>query len=207
MKRHGDEVKCPSCGAPLAERIRGPEMVVCSYCRAYVALTGGVATVAGTSVELVKTPTRFRIGQRLRVRGSGCEIVGRARYQYEDGFWDEWQLAIGAAGSDQVARLSEDEGDLVVWARESAGPPADLARARPGAAFPVAGRSIVIAEIGEAKLVGAEGTLPRQVSPKESFEYVDGHSAGEVVSLRVWKERSLLLSGWPVRHEEIEEEA
>ena len=197
------ETKCPSCGAPLVERIRMPEMVVCSYCRAYVALIGGRATVAGQSVELVKTPTRFRIGQKLRVRGKPCEVVGRARYQYEDGFWDEWQLAAGM----DVARLSEDEGDLILWAHAEDGPPQDLGRARPGAPLPVAGRSIVIAEIGDARLVGAEGTLPRQLSPQETFEYVDGHSAGEVVSLRVWKQRSLLLRGWPLRHEDIEEEA
>lgn len=192
---------CPTCGAPLRERFRGPELVVCEHCGSFVAIAAQRLTVVGRAAPLVRTPTRFALGATIRVRGVPCECVGHVRYDYDDGAWDEWQLA---RPDGTIVRLQEDEGDLVLWATAVAGAPVSLAGARPGGALPLFGRTVRVSEIGRARVVGAEGSLERIVTPATPFDYVDGHAAGGVVSVRSSRDASLCLTGEPLAFEDVE---
>ena len=193
---------CPRCGAPIAAppSLRG--IVVCEHCRAFVLVDHTHRAVAvGQGVPLRARRTPLALGRLVEhASGLSARVVGRARYGYEDGEWDEWIAVTGAppGGAVGLVRISEDEGDLVLWSGLEVRPPGSLSAARPGARVPLSGISVVVAELGEARLLGAEGWLDRPELVEPRFAYVDGHADGGLVSLRAHASSLVVLRGRPI---------
>jgi len=166
-------------------------MVACEYCGSFLVLEHGNLKVAGKAKLLKAMPSHLTMEKAIRFQGRDFLAVGRARYAYEDGLWDEWQL-VDSQGEKSL--LQEDEGELWWWSQAETQPAAILSAVRPGSRW----REILISEIGRAELVGAQGSLDRFRSPGEAFDYVDGHLGSQVVSFRSWPDRSLLLRGQPI---------
>lgn len=188
--------RCPTCGAELTSLFRGPEMVVCAHCRAVVVLTSGVPSAHGQLGPLLARPTPFSLGMTLPEGGRAYTLVGRARYAYDGGEWDEWTLR---AEDGAEARLADDEGDLVWFASLEILAPTTLPATRPGGAAQVGALTVRVAERGRASLVGAEGALTRALDPS-GFAYIDGHADGGLVSVRAYPARTEIYRGAPYRH-------
>lgn len=81
---------CPQCGAPITFRSRDLVMRVCDYCRSAILRDKETLRVAGTTAVVPEDVSPLQIGTRGRVAGQSFELVGRVRWQWADGGWNEW---------------------------------------------------------------------------------------------------------------------
>jgi len=163
------ELRCPSCGAPVAARLRYAKLVVCEQCQTPLFLEDEAVAVAGERSVLAALPSLLRKGERYRYRARGFEPVGRARFDYGDGLWDEWWVVLDDGGG---RWLSVDEGEFAVEA------PLEIPEPLPsyeslalGAGVRIGEWDLTVTERNEARCLGVEGELPEPVLPGQSYRY------------------------------------
>ena len=197
-----DNLNCPSCGAPLEIKNRFTKIVVCEYCGSHVDISGANAVPKGKFPKLADFPTIFGIGKSGKIRGKSFRVLGRMRYNYGSGFWDEWYVEYG---DDGLLWLQEDEGTLTMFYDHdlvSEFPSYD--EVRPGKQFHIGDRKILVKEKGKAKIEGGEGELHHYYEPGTEVYYIDGISEGKKVSLEFGETEVEYFIGEPLRKSEIE---
>ncbi len=173
---------CPNCGAPVEFASAASASAVCSFCRSTLLREGDALRRIGTSAELFDDHSLLQLGARGTRQGMGFTIVGRLQYGYEGGTWNEWHALFD---NERSAWLSEDNGAYVLsfdMPRPADAPTLDGLRA--GQQVLADGRAWDVASITEAKLLAAQGELPRPPRLERTFTVVDlRNSAGEVATI------------------------
>jgi hypothetical protein len=100
------------------------------------------------------------------------EVLGRVRYDFGSGTWDEWYLR---TDEDRRLWLTEDDHQLALEARISATVPPREAL-QPTMVIEVDGVRYMVREVGEATCVGIEGQIPDAILPDEVYPYADAAS-------------------------------
>lgn len=98
---------CPNCGAPIEFRSADLPVKVCDYCHSSVLRTGGNLQAIGKVADVPDDVSPLQLGVHGRVGAKGFELIGRVRWRYDDGAWNEW-LAYFDDGS--TAWLGESMG-------------------------------------------------------------------------------------------------
>lgn len=175
------EINCPSCGASLQLKYRFSEMVVCGYCDQTSHLVNSTWQAKGDKVKLSDYGSLFFVGAEGSVKDQKFKVLGRLRYQYPDGFWDEWLLQFEQ--SPEIEHwLQEDEGDYTLFVKSDILPEIhDFDTLKVGEKYPLGNKKLFISEKNTAQIVGGEGELPFRVIPGEQANYVDGIIVGEGV--------------------------
>jgi hypothetical protein len=160
---------CPNCGAPVEFRSAASASAVCSFCRSTLVRDGDTLRRIGTSAELFDDHSPLQLGASGKYQGSAFTLVGRLQYGYAEGTWNEWHALFDSGKS---GWLSEDNG-AYVFAFD-----APLQGAAPPAGELIAGeRRLVdnaawsVASVTRAKLIAAQGELPRPPRP-DGTEFV-----------------------------------
>lgn len=167
---------CPSCGGQIDADTRFARLVVCGYCDSAVVLDEKAARVAGKMAVLAQTPSPLFIGGSGTLLGRRFNILGRVRYGYDRGYWDEWFLAFEDGGT---AWISEDENNFALETCEDAEqPPVDYASILPGATLTLGETDFHLDEKGVAECEGGEGQLPFAIVSGEKVPFLD-LSAGD----------------------------
>jgi hypothetical protein len=156
---------CPQCGAPIAFRSADLILRVCDYCRSAIVRDGETLRAAGKAAVVPDDVSPLRLGTRGRWQDQPFELIGRVRWRWSDGGWNEWLglLADGrhfwlgeASGRfmllEQLGRSSQGTG--VVRAVQTRGTP------EVGAEAAIDGVDYVVADVREAVCVASEGELP-----------------------------------------------
>ena len=157
---------CPSCGGPVEFAIGSSAVVICGYCRSVVARTDRGVEAHGVVAALIDTGSPLRVGLAGKFRGNGFRISGRTQMRHQaGGVWDEWYAAFDDGRWGWVA---EAQGRFYVTFKVAGDAPPleslDLG-------MPVG--SFVVAEIGRAHLLSAEGELPWTPVPGSEYAYAD----------------------------------
>jgi endogenous inhibitor of DNA gyrase (YacG/DUF329 family) len=174
---------CPNCGAPVDFRSAASPFAVCSFCRSMVVRAGDALRKIGESAELFDDHTPLQLGVAGKYQGAPFTLVGRLQYRYAEGTWNEWH-ALFESGPDlhKSGWLSEDNGRYVVAfdaPLTTPLPPAE--NLRPGAPLTVNGQSWTVGSVVAAKLIAAEGELPKRPNLEHGFVVADLRSSrGEV---------------------------
>jgi len=168
---------CPSCGAPLPERSVMP-YVTCAYCRTLILRSGlsleevGKVAVLPPDVSPVQLGTSFRIGDAL------LTVIGRVRWGWADGSWNEWLLSGGDGDEHWLGEamgafmLTRARPDLLVH-------PLIAAFASGGGDIPVGTRievegvTLTAVDCKEAQCLGSEGDLPFATLPGRVMASID----------------------------------
>lgn len=116
--------------------------------------------------------TRLYRGATGTLRGTRFEVLGRVRYGFERGFWDEWYVRLEDG---DTAWVTEDD-HLLALETELAEADAIDPDLQIGQVITLAGVPYLILEVGQARCLGIEGQVPRGVLPDETYAYVDGAS-------------------------------
>lgn len=136
--------------------------------------TGKVATL----VELNSPLYIDAIGTLL---GQPFEVVGRLRYSYSAGQWDEWFVLIDKK---DPAWLVEDEGTYKLYRKEAlAAAVPTFDEIRVGSSIRVNNHSVFVVEKGVANILGSEGQLAFTIVPGEEVGYIDGIADGAQVAI------------------------
>jgi hypothetical protein len=174
---------CPNCGAPVEFRSAASPFAVCGFCRSTVVRAGDELKKIGESAELFDDHTPLRLGVSGKHQGAPFTLVGRLQYRYADGTWNEWHALFEGSGDQQKSGwLSEDNGRYVVAfdapLTTPLPPPEQL---KPGAPLTVNGQSWTVGSVVAAKLIAAEGELPKRPDLEHAFVVADLRSSrGEV---------------------------
>lgn len=162
---------------------------VCSFCRSTLVRDGESLRRIGQSAELFDDHSPLQLGTTGQRQGQTFTLIGRLQYAYADGTWNEWHALFDNGRS---AWLSEDNGQYVLSfdVEVPAALPA-LEQLRPGATVSLGGVAAAagavwkVASVAQARLLAAQGELPRAPSPRlGEFSVVDLRNAqGEVATL------------------------
>ena len=102
-----DQMSCPACMAPLEIQHRFVKLVTCDFCNQVSILRDTGLDPTGKKAKLAQMPSRFYVDAEGKLGGRDFRVIGRLRYQYDGGFWDEWFISFD---DEQPGWLVEDEG-------------------------------------------------------------------------------------------------
>ncbi len=81
---------CPSCAAELGKPLKYSKFIICEYCQSSIFLEDDAVRHAGTMSILSEEPSIIQLRRLFDYRGWSFTPVGRVRYDYGRGWWDEW---------------------------------------------------------------------------------------------------------------------
>jgi hypothetical protein len=204
------DLACPNCGSAIAFRSAALPALVCPYCRTMVVRSGGELTAFGKVAALPFDVSPIQLGTSGRFEDRPFEIVGRIRWGWTDGSWNEWLLLFGDGSS---AWLGEAMGQFMLQ-RER---PLDTVTARAvqdlalGKQVPVGrraevdGESLFVADAREARCLAAEGELPFSAPEGWTVYSVDFRSTtGACATLQRDGEEASFYTGRYVTLDELE---
>lgn len=197
------QLACQTCGGPLQIENQFIRAVTCQYCGAAYLVNGSDGLDArGKGASLADYPSRLRVGQTGIIRGRRFSVLGRVRYAYDEGFWEEWQIAW--EDGTPPAWLEEDEGYWTLYSRErvrSQIPAHDQVRV--GSSIQVNGNNLFVTEKRKARMVGSEGQFSSVLPISGNFGYVQGTSNNRAASITYWEDEIEVELGDDLEHHEI----
>jgi hypothetical protein len=182
------ELSCPSCGAPVPLASAAVPYAVCGHCQTLILREGDDLKAIGKSAVLPFDVSPIQIGTRGTADGQRFEVIGRVRWGWSDGSWNEWLLSVGAG----TAWLGEAMGLYVLLAEAPELLETPLERqfastgAIPlGATIDASGARFTATDIKQAHSLGGEGQLPFPCPTDWTMTNVDFRSeAGGALSLQ-----------------------
>ena len=196
-----ESLRCPGCSAPLNVKHRFVKMVTCDFCGLVSLVRETGLDPTGRKAKLAQPASLLYVDATGTLQGRRFQVMGRLRYQYESGFWDEWFLTFE---DDQPGWLVEDEGEYSFYVKEtltSPVPPFESVSA--GSNVTIAGRQVFVVERGKATIAGGEGQLAFTIVPGEGVKYLDGTSGDELVSVEYAEDEIELSIGRTIAHNEL----
>jgi hypothetical protein len=197
------QLNCPNCGAGLAIESQFIRTVTCRFCGSNFLVRGSdTLDPTGKSATLGDFPSRLTIGTKGQIRGRGFTVLGRIRYMYDAGFWEEWQISWEDGAPPDW--LEEDEGLWTVYRRErvkSAIPPYEQVGV--GATVPINNKKVFITEKRTGKVAGSEGQFSSVFPLTGTFGYIQGTADGQSVSVNHWSDEIELSIGDELEHNEL----
>ena len=167
------QIQCPSCGAPHPISNPGIMMVVCEYCGNAVYWDEDRLKNAGKQSVLPEGFSRLYRGATGSLHGKRFVVLGRIRYSFGRGFWDEWFLELPGG---RTAWLTEDNHEFALETRLQGAVVPPFHALKPGKIFELYGDRYMVEEAGQAECLGMEGDLLTVARTGERYPYVDASS-------------------------------
>lgn len=172
------EANCPNCGALIGTGEPGLPVVVCDFCHSLLSKAGDALAKVGEAGRVPFDVSPIQIGTRLTVDGARGEIVGRERWAFERGFWNEWLLHLSGG---QIRWVAEESGLYMVM-EEFEGRPQEIAslariditsRAAMGERIQIGETVYTVSDLKTVRCVAVEGSLPHIISANVARQSID----------------------------------
>jgi len=160
-------IQCPQCGYTLPLYIKYTKLVQCESCKSTIFLEDEAVKVWGDSSVLAKEVSILELNQAFSYKNKRYLPIGKIRYSYGRGFWEEWWL-IDDQGD--AFWLSVDEGDLVL--EKQIETPYDSHTFDELSVGSLIDDGWVVTEIGGAKCEGFEGAIPKEIKVGSLYRYI-----------------------------------
>jgi hypothetical protein len=184
------KVNCPNCGGENVFRSAGLPSRVCEYCQTILVRSGDTVEPVGKAASLPFDVSPIRIGTMGTFDGVGFTVIGRVRWGWTDGSWNEW-LMLFDDGTD--AWLGEAMGSYMLTRAR----PLSEIRARAvqqlaygekvpiGTEAQIDGEVFIVSDSRAATCLAAEGELPFKAPAGWTIHSTDFRSAsGACASLQ-----------------------
>ena len=175
------QLSCPSCGAEVPSALAHSKLAVCGHCHTTLFLEDQAVKHAGVKSVLTEEPSIFHLGGWYRYKTWTFAPLGRVRFDYGYGYWDEWWL-LRDTGDGRW--MSVDEGDIAFEVDLAVKKVPDLTALSVGQSVSLDTLHLRVTEKQNAVCVGMEGELPEVNFPGDEHDYV--HFSGP---------RGLLVTG------------
>lgn len=214
-------LNCPSCGAEVAVQSPALPYVVCAYCQTVIARGGEEVRAMGKAAVLPFDVSPLQIGTTGVIDGQAFSVVGRVRWGWSDGSWNEWLLDcadgtprwLGEAMGQFMLTVERADLEAEPWAKAFA------EGAAPGrtSMIELDGEVFAPSDLKVVNCIGSEGSLPFPAEANWSVTSLDMNSpSGKAISLQrdargmqVWAGRYVALAelrpanlrkidGWPM---------
>jgi hypothetical protein len=162
---------CPSCGNVINQVTRSPQLIVCPACNSTQLLTNGKMEDVGKSAILTDMPSIFEMYKTYKYQDWKFTPAGRVRYDYGDGYWDEWFVR---SDNGKETWISVDEGDIAIESlvKKNLSIPG-FDEIKVGGALMINRTRMTVMEKNTATMIGAQGELPFKIVPNDSYQYID----------------------------------
>lgn len=193
-------MNCSSCGAPVEIKNRFSKVFVCGYCGSHLKISDSGLDLAGKYPKLAEFPSVFSVGSRGKILGKPFTALGRMRYRYHGGFYDEWFIDL----DEEKAWFTEDEGTFTLYTDlfEAVDIP-DIKSVKAGQNIVVGDKKVMIKERGEAVVEGGEGELYFYVEPGTKVFYLDAVAEGKKVSIEFTEDEVEMFTGRPLLKRDV----
>lgn len=163
--------QCPGCGAPGRFAWSSAVQTACPYCHSILVRTGVDIEKVGEIADLPPDASPIQIGTEGQFDSKSFQVIGRIRYVWAQGNWNEWHIAFsdGTNGWLADAQLTY----AVSFLKPNLAPaiaPGDL---RAGQIFTFENISYVLTTITHASYAGFEGELPFTTAGHEEMLFAD----------------------------------
>lgn len=150
---------CPSCGAPVESRSAVSISLVCPYCQSLLVRQDLGLEYAGEKAVLIEDQSPFQVGTSGKVGGLTFTLLGRARYKWAQGFWDEW---FAWTDDGQTCWLADAQGFLSFYRelQKVDGPDFKPESWKAGDTVKIGGKTWGVKDIKDVTLESATGELP-----------------------------------------------
>jgi len=193
--------QCPSCGAPIEITNRFAKVLVCQYCDTHSTIQDDGLDAIGKFAKMADFPSYLSLNDTGTLLGKPFKAVGRIRYKYDGGHYDEWFLDYDGGN----AWLTEDEGTLALFTDLYEEVDMDEAReARAGQIIMVGDKKVMVKERGDAEVEGCEGELFFYEEPGTEITYIDGVSDGKKVSIEFSDDEIEFFIGRPLMKRDVQ---
>lgn len=167
-------IQCATCGAEQQVVNPAAISVQCPYCDSISMLVDASWQPTGKKSRLSQGFSRLYCGALCTIQGDEYRIVGRVRYSYGNGFWDEW-YALDDTG--RGTWITEDDHEFSIQRLVSTDKVATSVQSLAiGDEVMIESITYRILERGTAVCLGIEGELPKGILPDETYAYADGSS-------------------------------
>ncbi len=167
---------CPNCGAPMTWKLAGARAQVCKYCKFLVARTDRGMAAIGRVADLVEIPSPLQLGTTGYWSGKRFEVQGRIQLDRVGAASAPWQeFFITLVDTDEGWWIAFAQGRWYATREVTPAPPLPAFYGlRPGVPLqlPQAG-PVTVNEVGQRKVVSAEGELSNVPVPGAVSQYVD----------------------------------
>lgn len=175
--------------------------MVCKYCGASLSVRDSGVDLTGKTAKLAEYPSRLSVGAHGQVKGRAFQVLGRVRYQYAEGFWDDWFVQFD---NQQIGWIEEDESDLtLIFKTKLTSPIPPFDQVRVGSFIPLDGDRMFVSEKGQGQVVGAEGEVSQVPTPGRPIQYVDGNASRKAIRLVIDENGITLHAGEPLEFGEL----
>jgi len=171
---------CPNCGAALNLVFRYSKLINCKHCNNDLILADDILKARGKSAVMADYPSLLQLGIPFEYnkpshlpRGKGGKQsylpIGRVRYQYDHGYWDEWWTL------DQVGSgfwISVDEGDMAIEKAIQLDQIILFPELELGSHIEINKTNWLVTERDSARCIGLEGELPELIQVGDKMSYV-----------------------------------
>ncbi len=159
------KVSCPNCGAEVSFRSPALPSRVCDYCQTILVRSGGGIEAMGKAAVLPFDVSPVMMGMRGTFDNKSFEVIGRVRWGWTDGSWNEWLLLFNDGSA---AWLGEAMGQFMLTRERAIGELTDPAIRKliDGEEVPVGteigldGELLIVSDAREVTCLAAEGELP-----------------------------------------------
>ena len=165
------EFSCPNCGNLITPATNNCQLIVCGACNSSLFYDNGNIENHGKMATLAEEPLLLELNHRYKHQDWYFTPIGRVRYDYGEGVWDEYYvLSDNGAGN----WVSVDEGDVAIEKLvQSNVQVTPFEQLRVGDAVTLLGQRMTVTEKNSCRCVGAQGELPFPVSPDDGYDYID----------------------------------
>lgn len=105
--------RCPSCSGEIQVKYGFTQSVTCEYCGQTSYIEGERLQGDGMPFVIADYGSCLQVGEQLQIHKQRFEVLGRVRFEYSAGFWDEWWLV--ELGTEHFYVVQEDENELILF--------------------------------------------------------------------------------------------
>jgi hypothetical protein len=162
---------CPGCGAPIRFAWSSAVQTACPYCHAIIVRRDVDLEKVGEVADLPPDASPIQIGTEGEFEGRGFMVIGRIRYAWAQGNWNEWHIAFTDNTNGWLADAQLNY--AVSFARPGEAPQVDPRTLQPGQVFQFEQRNYVVTIITAARYEGFEGELPFTTAGHNEMLFAD----------------------------------
>ena len=181
---------CPQCGDALEIHFQYSKLIKCSSCSSSIFLEDDAVKFIGKSSSLSPEPSIIELHKPFKLQGKTFTPLGKIRYSYGRGFWEEWFLK---DKGNQEFWLSIDEGDFVLQEKVKISLPF-----KSPSAYKVGLKygNYLVTEKGEGTCIGFEGELPENINTHQKHQYIHlSLGQGNLVTVEFTKDLTETFKG------------
>jgi hypothetical protein len=196
---------CPGCGAPVKFAWSSAVQTACPFCKAILVRHDLDLERVGEVADLPPDASPIQIGAEGKYDGRSFRVVGRIRYAWEQGEWNEWHIVFWDSKQPESGWLSDAQAQYAVSfpATEPVGLPTPENLMR-GQFLDLWGSHYMVTHLTSARYEGFEGELPFRTTDRSESLFADLRTQdARFATIDYSEDTPLLFMGRQVELEEL----